>query len=123
MLTSFQLKWCFEFRDIISFIKSKISVYQDAPNFDSVNGLEEFVYYYSGHLSKTLYLYSKEASGYAMLSLHVCTMMEQKYPQSTFKIDPQFHVSEEKNIYLSGDAERRWQESACGMGIQTQSFF
>lgn len=46
-------------------------------------------------MQHTLYVNSKEASGYGMLShfsLLVCDVMCEKYPTVTFKIDPQFYV-------------------------------
>lgn len=61
--------------------------------------MNEFTKIYSSHLEKTLYVNSKEASGYGMLSnfsVLVCDVLQEKFPTHQFRIEPQFYVAKGK---------------------------
>lgn len=89
-----------DYNQIINHIKTKHRHHvkeQAEPSDIQAVQIASFTTSFLEHISLTLYVKSKEASGYGMLSvfsLFVCKMMQDKYPSSNFRIDPQFRVCE-----------------------------
>lgn len=97
---------CHEYREIITFLESKRSVYEAEPIINTQDGLSDFTALFSKHLQFTMHVRTKEASGYGMLSsfaLFVCGSLSEKFPENNFKIDPQFYVCKGKQ-YSSDEA-------------------
>lgn len=96
----FQLHHLRDYHDLIRTLKTKQQNYvreQAEPSDIQAANIASFTTSFLRHLSTTLHVKSKEASGYGMLSNFsefVCRMMKDKYPSNTFYIDPQFKVCE-----------------------------
>lgn len=97
----FKLEFFMELRDIISFFKDKLveaaTTLDVSPTISSLT--TDFNKAFARHKERTLYVGSKEASGYGMLSnfcVFVSEVLNVMHPNIKFKIDPEIYVSQGK---------------------------
>ena len=100
----FRLNGIFEYKQILEYLTSKRQNHVKEPAEPSDTQAVEITSLtvsISEHRHTTLGIVSKEASGYAMLSifsLFVSKLMKMKYPLLKFRIDSQFIICDEKDI-------------------------
>lgn len=91
-----------DYNSITEHIKTKHQHWvkkQADPTEEQAREVDSFAKTFKRHLDATLYIRSKEASGYAILGIFsefVREMMHKKYPSLSFKIEPEFRVCEGK---------------------------
>lgn len=97
----FKLEFFMEHSDIISFFKDKLveatTTLDVSPTISSLT--TDFNKAFARHMERTLYIGSKEASGYGMLSnfcVFVSEVLSVMHPNIEFKIDPETYVSQGK---------------------------
>ena len=96
----FQVNFLHDYRQVITHLKTKQQQHvqeQAEPSESQAVELTSFTTVFSEYSSRTLFLTSKEASGYGLLyvfSLFVCKLLQEKYPSLSLHVEPQFRVAE-----------------------------
>ena len=96
----FQVNLLHDYRQVITHLTTKRQQHvqeQAEPSESQAVELASFTTVFSEYSSRTLFLTSKEASGYGLLyvfSLFVCKLLQEKYPSLSLHVDPHFPVAE-----------------------------
>lgn len=89
-----------EYREIVACIERLLDTHEVSSVIAPNNRIKTFSAHYSEHMQDTLYITTKEASGYGILSnfsQFVCRMLKDQYPPRMFRIDLQFQLFENKS--------------------------